>query len=167
MCAMAWKKRRGRLGVLQPLLGTWVAEADSPQGRVRCTRRFERVLGGSYVQLTARWEFADTVYEELALYGVDKDRELRFWSFTSDGKQFTGVLADGSDAHPQALAFEAQMPAGLARTLYWPDEEEGFRWAVESHGMKGWNRFVEHHYRAVEEARESDVVGASKDDAAG
>ena len=141
---------RSRLGVLQPLLGTWIAEADTPQGRVRCTRRFERVLGGSYVHLTARWEFADSVYEELALYGVDRERQLRFWSFTSDGKQSTGVLADGSDVHPQAIAFEAQLPAGLARMIYWPDDAEGFRWAVESHSKKGWNRFVEHHYLAVE-----------------
>ena len=159
MSPIAWKKGRGRLGALQPLLGTWVAEADSPQGRVRCTRRFERVLGGSYVQLTARWEFADSVYEELALYGVDRERTLRFWSFTSDGKQSSGVLVDGSDVHPQAIAFEAQMPAGRGRMAYWPDDEEGFRWVVESHSKKGWNRFVEHHYRAVDE-------GAPGEDAA-
>ena len=34
-----WKKCRGKLGVLAPLLGTWRAEADSPRGRFTCTRR--------------------------------------------------------------------------------------------------------------------------------
>ena len=146
MPPIVWKRGRGRLGVFQPLLGAWVAEADSPQGHVRCVRWFTRVLGGTYVQLDARWEFADSVYEERALFGVDRERALRFWSFTSDGKHSTGVLADGTDVHPQALAFEAHMDAGLARQVYWPDADEGLRWAVESHSRKGWNRFVEHHY---------------------
>ena len=42
------------------------------------------------------------------------------------------------------------MPAGLARMTFWPDETEGYRWAVESKTKKGWNRFTAHHYRAVE-----------------
>jgi hypothetical protein len=82
---------------------------------------------------------------ELALFGV-AENELAFWSFTSDGKQARGYLADGSDIHPQALCFEAQMPAGLGRQAYWPDETQGFHWVVEAMSKKGWKRFVEHHY---------------------
>jgi len=33
-----WKKGRGKLGFLQPLLGRWTAEAKSEMGPVRCTR---------------------------------------------------------------------------------------------------------------------------------
>jgi hypothetical protein len=47
------------------------------------------------------------------------------------------------------VAFEAQMPTGLARMVYWPAEEEGFYFAVESHTRAGWNRFMRHHYRAA------------------
>lgn len=142
----AWKKGRGRLGVLQPLLGSWQADADSPDGPVRCLRTFSKVLGGAYIQLSARWEFAGKTYEELALYGVGDDGQVSFWSFTSDGKRSQGRLADGTDVHPQAIAFEAQMPAGLARMVYWPAETEGFYWVVEAKTRKGWNRFVQHHY---------------------
>jgi len=38
------------------------------------------------------------------------------------------------------------MPAGIARHVYWPDETQGFHWAVESQTEKGWDRFVDHHY---------------------
>ena len=44
-----WRKGRGKLGILDPLLGDWEADADSPQGAVHCTRAFRRVLGGKYV----------------------------------------------------------------------------------------------------------------------
>ena len=77
---------------------------------------------------------------------IGKKGDIRFWSFTSDKKQSQGVLADVSDLHPQAIGFEAQMDAGLARMAYWPDEVEGFHWVVESKTKKGWNRLVEHHY---------------------
>jgi hypothetical protein len=33
-----------------------------------------------------------------------------------------GAFADVSDIHPEAIGFEAQMPAGLTRMAYWPDE---------------------------------------------
>ena len=147
--AMTWKKGRGRLGLLDPLIGTWVAEADSPMGRVRCTRAFSRVLDRAYVQLHAWWEWGEGSYEEIALIGVGPDKEVHFWSFTSDKKQSQGRLVDVSDIHPQAVGFAAQMDAGLARQAYWPDEVGGFHWAVESKTQKGWSRFVEHHYRQV------------------
>jgi hypothetical protein len=148
---------------MQPLLGRWVAVADSPMGPVRCTREFEAVLRGSYVRLSARWEFGGGVgeaaqpcvepptrgsraYEEIALIGSGEDGRLSFWSFTSDGKRSNGCLADVSDIHEEAIGFEARMPAGLARMVYWPDGGTGFYWAVEARSAKGWTRFTEHHY---------------------
>jgi hypothetical protein len=149
----AWKSGRGLLGPLKPLLGRWEAEAAGPGAAsvMRCTRSFEPVLGGAWILLSARWETGPgKAYEESALYGRGEDGVLAFSSFTSDGKSSRGRLADGSDVHPQAVAFEAQMPAGLARMIYWPAEEEGFYFAVESRTKAGWNRFMRHHYRAMD-----------------
>jgi hypothetical protein len=162
----AWKKGRGKLGVLTPLLGRWSATAESPMGRLRCTRVFKAVLGGSYVRLEARWLFGAAAaeapaecpdgaakpgsgYEEIALFGGDGDGGIAFWSFTSDGKRSQGTLADVTELHPEAIGFEAQMPAGLARMAYWPDAEGGFVFVVESKNKKGWRRFLEHHYRTA------------------
>jgi hypothetical protein len=144
-----WKKGRGKLGVLAPLLGEWEATVDSPEGPFRCTRQFSRILGGKYVLLEARWDIPDKPYEEHAIYGVDDDGHVRFWSFTSDGKRSEGQLADVSDVHPQAIGFEAQMPAGLARMVYWPTADGGFHWVVESKTKKGWNRFTQHDYQRL------------------
>jgi len=143
---MDWKKGRGKLGIFTPLLGTWQAQADSEMGPVVCRRRFSKVLGGKYIQLEAHWEIRGGSYDELALLGVNKAKEVCFWSFTSDGKQSQGVLAEASDLHPLAVGFEAHMDAGLARQVYWPDEGDGFHWVVESKTKKGWRRFVEHYY---------------------
>jgi hypothetical protein len=149
--AKHWKKGRGKLGAFAPLYGSWVAEAQSEMGPVRCQRKLEPILGGSYLRLEARWEIGSGAgkreYEELALIGVGDEGVVCFWSFTSDGKRSVGRLADVSDIHPEAIGFEAQMPAGLARMAYWPAEEGGFYWAVESRTKAGWKRFVEHHYR--------------------
>jgi hypothetical protein len=143
-----WKKGAGKLGVLRPLLGRWEAESDSPMGRMTCTRAFSPILGGKYIELTARWQFKSFAYDELAVYGIEEGK-LSFWSFTSDGKRSRGTIASGLDVHPDAICFEAQMPAGLARMIYWPDDEGGFHWAVESKSKKGWRRFTEHHYHAL------------------
>jgi len=78
-----------------------------------------------------------------------QDNVLTFWSFTSDGKNSRGALASGTDIHAEAICFEAQMPAGLARMIYWPNPEGGFNWAVESKTKKGWNRFTTHHYKPL------------------
>lgn len=134
------------MGVLTPLIGSWSAEVESPMGKVRCTRTFEPVLGGNYIQLTATWIFSKFEYQEHAILGV-RDGVLSIWSFTSDGKNSTGSLADGTDVDPEAICFEAQMPGGLARMIYWPHPEGGFNWAVESKNRKGWNRFTLHHYK--------------------
>lgn len=144
-----WKKGRGKLGIFAPLIGTWKAETTSPMGPISCTRRFTLVLKGAYLQLTADWEIGKGMYQEQAMIGVNADGVVSFWSFTSDGKNSTGKLADVMDIHPEAIGFEAQMPAGLARMAYWPDDEDGFHWAVESKTKKGWNRFTEHHYKPI------------------
>jgi hypothetical protein len=122
---------------------------------------FEPVLNESFIRLEARWEFARAApkvkgpeatgkysrpYLETALYGVGEDGKLSFWSFTSDGKTSHGALTDVADVHKEAIGFEAQMPAGLARMVYWPDDSDGFFWVVESKTAKGWRRFTEHHY---------------------
>jgi hypothetical protein len=79
------EERRGKLGPFQPLLGHRVAEADSAMGPVRCLRHPESVLGGSYVRLTARWEFgpkdAGRAYEEVVFIGAGDGGRVCFWSF--------------------------------------------------------------------------------------
>jgi len=144
-----WQKGRGKLGIFAPLIGGWRAEADSQMGKVICTRTFTRILDGAYIQLTADWDYEKGSYKELALIGIGTDGQIRFWSFTSDKKQSQGYLADVSDIHPQAIGFEAEMPAGLARMAYWPDEDEGFHWVVESRTKNGWRRFTAHHYKEI------------------
>jgi hypothetical protein len=144
-----WKKGRGKLGVLAPLDGSWQANAETVMGSVVCSRKFEKILSGRYIQLTANWQFGDKSYVEIAMIGINNQGEVAFWSFTSDGKNSTGLLADVTDIHPQAVGFEAHMDAGLARMAYWPDDDSGFFWVVESKTKKGWNRFVEHHYYRV------------------
>ena len=147
---MKWTKGRGRLGIFTPLLGEWQAEAESEMGMVTCRREYARVLDGKYIQLKAFWNWEGGGYDEVAMIGVDREKQVCFWSFTSDGKQSQGVLADVTDLHPQAFGFEAQMPAGLGRMAYWPDEEEGFHWVVEAHTKKGWRRIVDHHYTRLD-----------------
>jgi hypothetical protein len=90
--------------------------------------------------------YAGKGYQEVAFFGQNNEGDLVFWSFTSDGKKSEGRLADASDIHRNAICFEAQMPAGLARQVFWP-EEGGMNWAVESRNKKGWRRFSLHHYR--------------------
>ncbi len=143
-----WKKGRGKLGVIELLLGNWFAEADTPMGKVKCTRNFTKMGGeGKWITLDAVWDFGGKLYIEHAVYGVGTNGALSFWSFTSDGKHSEGTLSDGTDVHPDAIAFEAQMPAGLARMVYWPGEGDCINWAVESKTKKGWNRFTLHNYR--------------------
>lgn len=151
--AKIWKKGRGKLGPFQPILGTWMAEADSPMGPMRCYRTLEPILDGHYIQLSALWEFgpkgSGKGYREVAIIGAGDDGKVCFWSFTSDGKRSQGVMADVTDIHPEAIGFEAKMPAGLARMVYWPEADGGFRWIVESKAKKGWRRFVEHVYHTA------------------
>jgi hypothetical protein len=97
--------------------------------------------------LQAEWRLPDgKAYRELAIYAPNDSGRIGFWSFTSDGKRSQGTLTEAADVHPEAVAFEAQMPAGLARMIYWPGDGGGFNWAVESKTKKGWNRFTHHRY---------------------
>jgi len=115
-----WKPGRGLLGPLKPLLGAWRAEAGMPGHTVVCTRTFEP-FGKGWVRLEAvRHTGERGDYRETALFGAGDDGVLGFFSFTDDGKRSVGRLADGSDVDPRAVAFGAQMPAGLARMVYWP-----------------------------------------------
>jgi hypothetical protein len=146
-----WKKARGTVGPLAPLLGRWVAAgAKMPDGSAGdCSREFT-AFGAGFVRLDAAWDMGPRgVYREVAFFGKSDDGALAFWSFTVDGKRSTGVLCDASDVHRDAVAFVAEMPAGTARSVYWPDEDGagGFRFAVESKVKKGWNRFLDHRYR--------------------
>ena len=151
---MSWKKGRGLLGPLQPLLGDWrtrKAEGGTPASAMACSRSFAP-FGKGWVRLEARWETGpDRTYVETAFFGPGEDGALGFFSFTNDGKRSVGRLADGSDVHPDAIAFEAQMPAGLARMVYWPREEgePGFQFAVENRTKKGWNRFLRQDFGAA------------------
>ena len=150
MSAVAWKFGRGLLGKLQPLIGSWRFEGETQMGHAVCERVFAPVLNESYVELRATWNLPKGAYREIALFGKGDDGALSFWSFTSDGKHSAGALGDGSDVHEKAICFEAEMPAGRARMIYWPDAQEGFHFAVESQTKKGWNRFLEQHFRPAE-----------------
>jgi hypothetical protein len=106
-------------------------------------------LNKSYVILDATWDLGEKKYLEHAVIGLNDEGLISFWSFTSDGKRSVGTLTDAKDVHPSAIAFLAEMPAGLARMIYWPAEGAGFNWAVESKNKKGWNRFTLHRYVPV------------------
>lgn len=144
-----WKRGRGKLGFLAPLMGKWQAEAASPIGIIKCSRSFSPILSGHYIQLCVKWEMEKGNYEEMAIIGATSEGKIGFWSFTSDGKNSKGLVADVTDIHAEAIGFEAEMPAGLARMVYWPDEEGGYYWVVEAKNKNGWKRFTEHHYKAA------------------
>jgi len=186
-----WKKGRGKLGFLDPLLGAWRARTNSQNGPVVCVRRFEPVLKDGYVRLTAHWKVGPAperssparkaaakpeagtkrdgaanaaagegspkpgssyTYDEMAIVGTGGEKNVRFWSFTSDGKHTYGVAADASDLHPDSIGFEATVMGRQARQVYFPGENGEMIWVVEAKAKKGWNRFVEHRYRRIEDA---------------
>ncbi|HWE46441.1 MAG TPA: hypothetical protein VG407_10480 [Caulobacteraceae bacterium] len=144
-----WRAGQGLLGPLRPLMGAWVHESQGGTGAqaMRCSRMF-RPFGKDWIQLDACWDQGEGgQYRETAFIGAaatDADKGLRIFSFTNDGKKSEGRLSDGADIHPDAIAFESQMPAGLARAIYWPLEDgaPGFWFAVESRSPAGWNRFL-------------------------
>ncbi len=145
-----WQKGRGTLGVFAPLMGEWTTKTKGPDGKPMLVERsFETVLGGKYVEMRVVWHIAKKPYEEICLFGVNKEKQLCFWSFTNDGKQSHGQLDDGTDIHAEALCFSAHMDAGFARQIYWPNTDGSWSWAVESQTKKGWNRFVEHQYESA------------------
>ena len=144
----AWKKGRGALGPMAPLMGVWTTvgtgEGSTPAHGMSCDRVFS-AFGKDWVRLEATWRMGDRPpYREVALFGKDEGGVLAFDSFTNDGKRSSGRLTDAPDVHPDAVAFEARMPAGLARMVYWPrdDGEPGFHFTVESQVKTGWKRFL-------------------------
>lgn len=142
-----WKKGRGKLGIFDPLIGTWICNPDSKDRmNPECTRTFRYAIGNSYIIEDVNWNLGDKNYIDHTVIGLDNNKGVAFWSFTSDGKNSTGKLTDVSDIHSEAIGFEAIMPAGIARQAFWPDETEGFHWIVESKTRKGWNRFVHQHF---------------------
>ena len=149
--ATAWKKGRGRMGPMAPLIGRWKAMAETPMGPVACVRDYQK-FGDLYVRLDAEWLFkgkeaALKSYREVCMFGPDADGVLAFWSYTSDGKKSFGRLVEAKDVPPGAVCFEAQMDAGLARQVFWSDGGGGMNWVVEARTKKGWSRLAEHHYR--------------------
>ena len=60
------------------------------------------------------------------------------------------LVAEETDAPEVGERLAAQVPAGVARQIYWPSAEGGMSWAVESKSKKGWHRFTEHRYTATE-----------------
>ena len=86
---MAWKKGRGLLGPLQPLLGSWRtvhSEGGTAAANMACTRRFE-AFGKGWIRLDAVWQVGPGPdYVEAAFFGAGEDGALGFFSFTSDGK---------------------------------------------------------------------------------
>jgi hypothetical protein len=131
------------------MIGDWLAKTETPQGPARVTRSLRPALGKGWLEAEVDWSFNDSRYQERCFYGLTRDGRLAFWSFTSDGKQAHGVQVEAPDLPAGAIAFEAEIPAGTARMSFWPDAEEGFRWAVESKNRKGWHRFSEHHYHRL------------------
>jgi hypothetical protein len=120
-------------------------------GPVSCSRNFSR-FGDAWVRLETEWAFGapamkERIYRELAMFGADPDTGvLSFWSYTNDGKRTSGTLVKAADVPPQAVCFEAQMPQGLARQIYWPGEDGAMHWAVDAKNKSGWKRFTEHRY---------------------
>ncbi|MEL7006724.1 MAG: hypothetical protein AAFN93_28960, partial [Bacteroidota bacterium] len=130
--------------------GQWITnEGSKEEKNPECRRSFEPMLGNKFIKLEVLWKLTTKDYLDHTLIGLNRKKEICFWSFTSDGKNSQGILTDVSDIHPAAIGFVAEMPAGTARQAYWPDEEDGFFWVVESKTKKGWNRFVKQQFKAI------------------
>lgn len=145
-----WESGPGLFGPLKPLMGSWASPTETQGAEtLHPTMRTFRDFGDGWIELDARWEMGEgDPYREIALYGPTSDGVLGFFSFTNDGKRSEGRLADGTDIHPDAIAFEAQMPAGAARVVYWPLEAgEGFHFAVETRTTGDWNRLLLREFR--------------------
>lgn len=149
-------KVRGPFAALTPLIGEWLLEQQTiPRGMPTDCRRSFTWFGARYIVLRADWSLGQgKEYQELCLFGADEGKRLAFWSFTSDGKRSTGVQAVATDVHPSAIAFEADMPGGRARMVYWPAEQDGLHFAVERQTRRGWSRFLEHQYRLAKDNAE-------------
>jgi len=139
---------RNPLELLDPLLGDWVAEGESPIGPYRCRRRFRRTLGDTHVQLDTHWEYASNLFEELTMFATDDVHGLQYWSFTSNGDQSVGYLTAAGGLSEDATVFESLVPTGKMRMSYWPTGLAGIVvFVVEAKTRDGWRRILEHRYR--------------------
>lgn len=131
--------------LFKPYLGRWTSRpgGPGPASNMKCRRAINAF--GPHVRLEADWAGA---YQETAMFAADEAGQPAFWSFTSDGNRSQGALTDGSDVHPQAVAFLARMPQGQARMVYWPAAGGGFNFAVEAQTPAGWSRIMHHLYEA-------------------
>ncbi|WP_156811834.1 hypothetical protein [Robiginitomaculum antarcticum] len=148
----AWKAGRGKMGFMAPLIGTWVATvSDTPMGKVVCERHYSPILDGKFIRLEANWDIGEgkKTYQEIAHYGLNRDKIPTFWSFTSDGGTSIGTLADVSDMHDGAMGFSAHMPSGLARFGFWPTQT-GMMWAADAQTKTGWSSMIRHDCVRVE-----------------
>ena len=142
-----WRKGAGALGPMAPLMGNWRTDPPPPDANeasaTPCTRTFQP-FGPDWVRLEAVWGEGEDAYREIALFGMDGQETLAFHSFTNDGQRSNANLSDGTDIHPEAVAFEAKMPNGAARVIYWPREDgaAGFRFGVEIKADGVWKRFI-------------------------
>lgn len=146
MPQQVWKAGPGKMGFMKPLIGSWIAEVPETQmGRVVCRRSYQKILGGKFIQLVADWDIGDgaKTYQEIAHYGLNRERTPSFWSFTSDGGTSYGEAADVTGMAEGAKGFVAEMPSGLARFGFWPDGD-GMIWAAEAKTKKGWSSMIRH-----------------------
>lgn len=146
-----WKTGRGKMGFMAPLIGQWLAiDPDTPMGKVVCIRTYAYILNRKFIRLQADWDIGDgkKTYTEIAHYGLNSDKTPAFWSFTSDGGQSYGELADVSEMHAGARGFHADMPSGLARFGFWPTDD-GMIWAAEAKAKSGWTSMIRHDCRKV------------------
>lgn len=146
-----WKAGRGKMGFMKPLLGTWISVTpDTPMGKVICKRVYENILDGKFIRLVADWDIAEgkKTYQEIAHYGLNREKTPAFWSFTSDGGNSYGEIADVTEMARDAKGFHAEMPSGLARFGFWPNET-GMIWAAEAKTQKGWKSMIRHECERV------------------
>ncbi|SDO47989.1 hypothetical protein SAMN04515671_1072 [Nakamurella panacisegetis] len=138
------------LRLLDPLLGPWVAEGESPVGPYLCRRRFRRILDGRYVQMDTHWEYVSSEFDELTVFGPDETHGLQYWSFSSDGDRSVGHLTSAGGRSDQAVVFESLAPISRFRYSYTPIGASGvIVFVVESRSRTGWIQLLEHHYRAA------------------
>lgn len=141
-----WKLGRGKMGFMKPLLGRWVAEVPAtPMGKVVCYRTYEEILDGKFIRLVADWNIGDgkKTYQEIAHYGLSREKIPAFWSFTSDGGHSYGEIAVVDDMDPTARGFHAEMPSGMARFGFW-QSDAGMIWAADAQTKAGWTSMIRH-----------------------
>ena len=144
---MPWKLTDGTLNIFTPLMGTWVAQSDSPKGAVLCTRTFTKILNGQFIEVRTDWKFPHNSYQELSLIGLDENRFISFWTYDSDGNRAAGRMIKLKQLHPHAFGFEIEIAHGFSRQIYCPHPQTGFEWTVEIHAGNDWQQLLQHHYK--------------------